>query len=107
MRVLLDECVPRRLGDQLASHLVQTVPDAGFAGTSNGELLRMAELAGFEVFLAIDRGIEYQQNLRGREIAIVLVKAKTSRLSDMLPLVPKILQVLASVCPGQLVHVGG
>lgn len=55
----------------------------------------------------MDRGIELQQNLRGREIAIVLVKAKTSRLSDMLPLVPEILQVIASVRPGQLVHVGG
>lgn len=49
MRVLLDECVPRKLGDQLAEHLVQTVPEAGFTGTSNGELLRMAQLAGFEV----------------------------------------------------------
>ena len=107
MRVLLDECVPRKLGDQLANHSVQTVPDAGFAGTSNGELLRMAELAGFEVLLTIDRGMEYQQNLQGREIAIVLVNAKSNRLSDMLPLVHEILQVLASVRPGQLVHIGG
>jgi len=106
MRVLLDECVPRKLANQLPGHEVHTVPEAGLAGTSNGELLRLAELACFEAFLAIDRGIEYQQNLRGHQIAIVLVKAKTSRLSDLLPFVPEILQALASIQPGQLVHLG-
>jgi hypothetical protein len=54
MRVLLDECVPRKLVNQLPGHVVQTVPEAGLAGTSNGELLRLAELAGFEAFLTID-----------------------------------------------------
>jgi predicted nuclease of predicted toxin-antitoxin system len=106
MRVLLDECVPRKLANQLPGHVVQTVPEAGLAGTSNGELLRLAELAGSEAFLTIDRGFEYQQNLRGHRIAIVLVKAKTSRLSDLLPFVSEILQTLASIQPGQLVHVG-
>jgi Domain of unknown function (DUF5615) len=106
MRVLLDECVPRKLVNQLPGHIVQTVPEVGLVGTSNGELLRLAELAGFEALLTIDRGIEYQQNLRGQKIAIVLVKAKTSRLSDLLPLVSEILRGLASVQPGQLVHVG-
>jgi hypothetical protein len=102
----MDECVPRKLANQLPGHEVQTVPEAGLAGTSNGELLRLAELAGFEAFLTIDRGIEYQQNLRGHKLAIILVKAKTSRLSDLLPFVSQILQVLASVQPGQLLHVG-
>jgi hypothetical protein len=69
-------------------------------------LLRLAELAGFEAFLTIDRGFEYQQNLRDHRIAIVLVKAKTSRLSDLAPFVSEILQALASVQPGQLVQVG-
>jgi hypothetical protein len=63
-------------------------------------------MAGFEAFLTVDRGFEYQQNLRGHRMAIVLVKAKTSRLSDLLPFVPEILQALASIQPGQLVHLG-
>jgi hypothetical protein len=51
MRVLLDECVPRKLKNHLLGHECVTVPDAGLAGKKNGELLSLAVQAGFEVFL--------------------------------------------------------
>ena len=57
MRILLDECVPRKLKRAVAPHICQTVPEAGFAGKSNGELLGLAEQAGFDVFLTLDKGI--------------------------------------------------
>ncbi len=105
MRVLLDECLPRKIARDLIGHQVLTVPDAGFAGKSNGELLELAVQAGFEVFLTLDRGIEYQINLRERKIGIVLMSARTSRLSDLQPLVPEILRVIASIRPGELILV--
>jgi len=64
MKLLLDECVPRKFKDQLPGHECHTVPEIGLAGKKNGELLFLAEKAGFQVFLTIDRGIEYEQNLR-------------------------------------------
>src|SRR5277367_938988 len=69
MKVLLDECVPRRFKRSLVGHDCQTVPEAGFAGKKNGELRSLAEASGFEVFLTVDHGIPYQQNLGGRRIA--------------------------------------
>src|SRR5579863_3323064 len=105
MRLLLDECIPRKLNNSFARHECRTVFEEGWAGKKNGELLQLAEKAGFQVFLTLDRGIEYQQNLRPQGIAVVLIRAKFSRLAELLPLVSEILKVLESVTPGQLYKV--
>jgi hypothetical protein len=105
MRVLLDECIPRKLKQSLSGHTRRTVPEQGLAGKKNGELLRAAERLGFEVFLTIDRGIEYEQNLQARQLAIIIVRTKSNRLADLLPCVPAIQTALTSVRPGQLVKV--
>jgi hypothetical protein len=106
MRVLLDECLPRKLKKDLAPHECQTVPDAGWSGLANGELLSFAEHAGFEVFLTIDRGIEYQHNLLPRHISVVLINSKSNRLADLQRHAREILSALESLRPGQLVKVG-
>jgi hypothetical protein len=106
MRLLLDECVPRKFRNALPGHDCRTVPEEGLAGKKNGELLSLAEKSGFEVFLTLDRGLQYEQNLRGRTIAIILVHAKSSRLADLLLHSSEILRVLRSIKPGELVKVG-
>ncbi|MGA2430734.1 MAG: DUF5615 family PIN-like protein [Candidatus Acidiferrum sp.] len=106
MKILLDECVPRKLKRALAQHTCQTVPEAGFAGRRNGEFLALAEQAGFDVFLTLDKGIEYEQNLGQRKIAIVVFLSKSSRLADLLTLVPAFTVALSSVLPGQLLKLG-
>jgi hypothetical protein len=60
---LLDECMPRPLRRDLPDHEVRTVQEQGWAGLENGELLRLAAAAGFEVFLTVDRGVELQQQV--------------------------------------------
>ena len=56
MRVILDECLPRRLGLELSGHLVSTVPLAGWAGVSNGKLL--ARIAGnYDAFVTVDKNL--------------------------------------------------
>jgi hypothetical protein len=62
MRVLLDESLPRGLRKELASHEVVTVPEAGWAGRKNGDLLRLAEPA-FDVFVTADGRLPFQQDL--------------------------------------------
>jgi len=106
MKLLLDECVPRKLKNYLSGVECQTVPAAGLAGKKNGELLSCAEQAGFQVFLTVDRGIEYEQNLQRRNIAVVVIQAKSSRLDDLLLHAPEILKVLGFIRRGQLVKVG-
>jgi predicted nuclease of predicted toxin-antitoxin system len=106
MKVLLDECVPRKFKDSLTGHECRTVPEAGWAGKKNGELLSLAEQADFEVFLTVDLGLEYEQSLSGRKIAIILVRCTSNRLADLLRHVPEILKVLSSIKSRQLVRVG-
>ena len=90
MRVLLDECVPRKLRSELPGH------DA---------LLRLAA-AKFDNFLTVDQGIPYQQDLSGLDLALVVVKAPSNDINDLRLKMPEVLRVLETIQPGQVVHVG-
>lgn len=105
MKVLLDECVPRKLSKFLPHHECRTVPEEGFAGTKNGELLTLAEKAGFDVFLTLDRGLEYQQNLHTKGIAVLIIRTNTGRLAELLRKKSQILQAIDSAAPGSLTRV--
>jgi hypothetical protein len=82
----------------------KTVREAGFAGKKNGELLSLAE-ARWDVLLTTDRKIQYQQQVIGRKIGILVLRAKTNRLQDLLPILPICAQALLSIRPGQAVEV--
>ena len=105
MRILIDECIDERFRNSLSPQDCQTVRYAGLAGLKNGDLLEAAETAGFDVFLTVDQGIECQQNLTGRKIAIIVFRAKSNRLKDLLPFVPACLEHIESIQPGQIFHI--
>ena len=105
MKILLDECLPKDLRNHLVGHDCQTVPKAGLAGKANGELLRLAEQSGWQVLLTMDQGMPYQQNLTGRSISLVVIRAQSNRLPDLLPNVPAILEAFRLVKPGQALQV--
>ena len=98
-RVLLDECVDRGLLSEITGQEVKTVPDVGWASLKNGELLSRAQ-AEFDVFVTTDQNLMFQQNLPAFDIAVIVLAGKTNRLRDLLPLVPKLLEVLPSAKPG-------
>jgi hypothetical protein len=106
IRVLFDECVPRKLKHSFLDYECETAPKLGFAGKGNGELLTLAEAAGFDVLLTVDRGMPYQQNLTGRKIAMLIVSAESNKLKALLPLIPHCLFALENIKPGQIVKVG-
>ncbi len=106
MKILLDECLPRDLQKHLVGRECRTAPQVGLAGKANGELLVLAEKSGWRVLLTIDQGLPYQQNLAGRTISLVIIRAKSNRLPDLLPWVPAILSALRSLRPGQAVYIG-
>ncbi len=106
MRVLLDECIPKKFKAELSGHECGTVPECGLAGKKNGELLALAEKQGFEVFVTLDRGIQYQQNLSGRAIALLIIRANSNRLTDLLPHVTECLDHFAHMEPGSVTTIG-
>ena len=105
MRILIDECMDERFRNALPGHDCQTARYAGLAGLENGELLTAAETAGFQVFLTVDQGIEYQQNLSNRKLAIIILCAKSNRLKDLLPLASICLARIKSLEPGKVIRV--
>ncbi len=73
MRVLFDQGTPAPLRRLLATHSVDTAYELGWAIMKNGELIQAAESAGYDVLVTTDTNLKYQQNLRDRKIAIIVL----------------------------------
>lgn len=103
MRVLLDENLPHKLRGLLQDHEVVTVAYLNWAGIRNGELLRVAEDAGFDVLITSDQGIPHQQNLAGRKIAILMLS--TPDWNVFRTCAPKIAAAAKTATPGSFTRV--
>jgi len=104
MKLLLDECLPRKLKAGLPGHEVKTVPEMGWAGIENGELLPLIE-AVFDAFITIDGNMRYQQKMSGRSFALNVLKAYDNTIETLLPLMPQVLAALPFLMPGQIVKI--
>jgi hypothetical protein len=104
VRILLDECLPHELVDELVGHEIRTVQEQGWSGVENGELLRRAT-GSFAAFLTVDKHIQRTQQLP-ENLAVVTVRARSNRIQSLRPLVPEILRVLETVQPGTFARVG-
>lgn len=102
MRLLLDECLPRKLKQELAEYEVWTVQDCGWKGKKNGELLRLAEKQ-FDVFITIDKGMQYQQNVSKFRLGIIMLSAPTNRVEALKLLIPSVKKSLEEIKAGNVV----
>jgi len=73
MKILFDNGTPKPIAHRLIGHEVAFTRQIGWHELGNGELIQQAEDAGYEVLLSTDKNIRYQQNLRGRKIALVIL----------------------------------
>ncbi len=103
MKVLIDQHVSARLGRLLTGHDVTHASSMGWAELANGVLLTAAEADGFEVFLTADQNIQYQQNLTGRRIGLVVLG--TNQLGTLFANVERIRQAMEAVAAGGYVTV--
>ena len=101
MKLLLDECIDRRVAKEIKDHEVVTVPEAGWAGIKNGELLRLAQTQ-FDVFVTVDRNLSFQQHLSQFSVAVIVLQARTNRLHDLRLLLPQLKRSLATAPKGQV-----
>ena len=77
MLILFDHGAPRGVARALRSHTIVTAISHGWDRLTNGALLKAAEEAGFDLLFTTDNGIRYQQNLRNRRIALVVLTGTT------------------------------
>ena len=101
MRILLDEDLPRRLGSLLIGHEPVTVQRAGWSGIKNGKLLALAGTK-FDVFLTMDSGLEFQQNLSILPVAVLIIEAFSNRMEHLEPIVSEMLKELNHMQPRTL-----
>ena len=73
MRILFDQGTPVPLRRSLTGHVVATAYELGWSTVTNGDLIRLAEQEGYELLITTDTNLRYQQNLRGRSIAILVL----------------------------------
>ncbi|MCL1469237.1 DUF5615 family PIN-like protein [Argonema antarcticum] len=105
MKLLLDECIDRKLAKEFVGYEVKTVSQMGWAGTKNGQLLALAA-AEFDIFITVDRNLSFQQNLPEFDIAVIVLQASSNRLADLTPLIPKVLGALPTAINGQAIVIG-
>jgi hypothetical protein len=103
MRILFDHGTPSGIAGSLSGHVVTEAIERGWDRISNGELLEVAEAAGFDLLLTTDKRIRYQQNLTGRKIAIVVLGNSTWRLVRMY--LGRIALAVAEATPGSYAEV--
>src|SRR5437899_7557401 len=96
MRILFDQGTPVAIGDALQNHSVRTANAQGWSTLTNGELLRVAEEAGFEVLLTTDTSLPHQQNIRGRRLAVVILTKNRWALIK-----PRMREIVAAVNSAQ------
>jgi hypothetical protein len=106
VRILLDENLPRQLRHHLPGHHVRTVRQQRWTGVKNGELLRRAALAGFDVLVTADRNLQFQQNVVQSLIAVIVIVVRRIKLEDVLPHLPGVLKAIDEVRPGEVRRVG-
>jgi predicted nuclease of predicted toxin-antitoxin system len=103
MRILLDHNTPAPLRYWLLGHQVETAYERGWAELTNGDLLRIAEEAGFDVMITTDKGIRYQQNLAGRKLALVVINTNDwTRIRKSKSLV---IDAISKIPPGSFVEI--
>jgi hypothetical protein len=104
MKILLDENLPRKLAGYLIDHDCTTVPECGWSGKKNGQLLILADPL-FDLLLTLDKNLPYQQNLNTKRIAVLILLAHSNRIQDLLPAIPDCLAALATIQPGQVIRI--
>ena len=105
MRVILDECLPKRLTRELPGHDARTVQQMGWSGISNGALLALIR-GQFDVFVTVDSNIAYPQNLSALPVAVVVLRAPSNKIEDLRPLLPALFLTLNGIKLGELRIVG-
>jgi hypothetical protein len=96
MKILLDECLPRPLKKHLKEHEVATVQEIGWERLKNGALMKNAVEQKFELFLTTDKNLEFQQNLKLYDIAVVVFDVPKNKMEFIVPLLPFFSERLSS-----------
>ncbi len=105
MKIVIDECLPKRVTQFFEKGSAYTVPQMGLSGFKDTELLEELDKREINVFVTIDGNIEYQQQFINRKFGTVVIISVSNRFNDLLHLKDKILKAVDTVSKGKIEHV--
>lgn len=105
MRILLDHNVNPRYTRLIPGHQVVHAYKVGWAELQNGDLIAAAEAAGFDVMITADKNLQYQQNLAGRKISILVLNSRRITWPHIEPLAPQVVKTLEGLPPGSFITI--
>lgn len=104
MKVLIDECLPKRLTRELPGHYARMVQQMGWSGRKNGLLLRSMAENQFEGFITADKNLPFQQNMSGLPIVLIILRVESNRYRHIAPLLPLVLEALGAASRGDVIR---
>ena len=88
MKILLDECVTKHIKPYLSDYEIYTIREMEWSGIKNGKLMQLCVEHSFDILLTIDKNLQYQQNLDRYPVVIVVLNSFTSKVDDLVVLLP-------------------
>ena len=105
MKIIIDECLPKRVTNFFTEHEVWTVPQIKLSGYKDTDLLDELDKRNIDVFITIDGNIAYQQQFQHRTFGTIIIRAVSNRFADLQPLKAKINKILSNVKVGEILYV--
>ena len=105
MKIIIDECLPKKLTQIFPDHEAWTVPEIGLAGSEDGKLLDELDARNIDVFITIDGNIEFQQRFIGRKFGTVLIRSVSNRLENLLHLQDELSDAIKKANSGNIQRV--
>jgi hypothetical protein len=103
MRIIFDQATPVPIRPYLEGHTVRTAAEQGWDKLRNGDLLTVAEEAGFDILVTTDKNMRYQQNFGGRKIAVVVLGQQ--QWPHLRPHIQRVIEAVNAATPGSFAEV--
>jgi len=105
MKIIVDECLPKRVTSFFPNEDAYTVAQIGLSGSTDTLLLSELDTKSIDVFITIDGNIEYQQQFKNRVFGTIVIRSVSNRYSDLLHLKDKIVLAASQVKAGEIIHI--
>lgn len=105
MKIIVDECLPKRVTSFFEEHEAYTVPQIGLSGTKDTELLEELHSKGIDIFITIDGNIEYQQQFQNRCFGTIIIRSVSNRFLDLIHYKEQILNAITNIQAGEIIHI--
>lgn len=102
MKILVDECLPIKVKDILSEFEVSTVRDLKWMGIKNGILINLAFENGFDVFITVDKNLNFQQNIETKDIGLLILDIQKNMIDHIIPLKEMITTAVNKIRPGEI-----